>query len=166
MISYLVLSWCQAALFNQSEITFTLMDHGASLDCKNQQGNSLSVSVGLVPSKNLLGKASYCATSRVWFLVGSKIMKLPSLSHHSWRVEGPRIVRVGTLKHRVIIQTNLCGFPFFSAFTRKLEPNAPPPCPLLLPLFCFSLLYNWKIIHTLSVGHSWYSCFTLQEKHR
>ncbi|PIA50471.1 hypothetical protein AQUCO_01300895v1 [Aquilegia coerulea] len=29
-----------AAVFNQTEITFILMDHGASLDCKNQQGET------------------------------------------------------------------------------------------------------------------------------
>ncbi|PIA50472.1 hypothetical protein AQUCO_01300895v1 [Aquilegia coerulea] len=33
-----------AAVFNQTEITFILMDHGASLDCKNQQGKSLPFS--------------------------------------------------------------------------------------------------------------------------
>ncbi|KAF6153220.1 hypothetical protein GIB67_023055, partial [Kingdonia uniflora] len=30
-----------AAVFNQTEIAFLLMDHGASMDCKNQQGNNL-----------------------------------------------------------------------------------------------------------------------------
>lgn len=29
----------QAAVFNQTEIAFVLMDHGARLDCKNSQGN-------------------------------------------------------------------------------------------------------------------------------
>lgn len=29
----------QAAVFNQTEIAFCLMDHGAKLDCKNSQGN-------------------------------------------------------------------------------------------------------------------------------
>lgn len=28
----------QAAVFNQTEIAFALMDHGASLVCKNSQG--------------------------------------------------------------------------------------------------------------------------------
>lgn len=30
----------QATLFNQTEIAFVLMDHGASVECKNAQGNS------------------------------------------------------------------------------------------------------------------------------
>lgn len=28
----------QAAVFSQTDIAFALMDHGASMDCKNSQG--------------------------------------------------------------------------------------------------------------------------------
>lgn len=34
----------QAAVFNQTEISFALMDHGASLVCKNSQGKLISTS--------------------------------------------------------------------------------------------------------------------------
>lgn len=38
MTSYLKDTITQAAVFNQTEIVFALMDHKASLDCKNSQG--------------------------------------------------------------------------------------------------------------------------------
>lgn len=56
---YILLILFQAAVFNQTEIVFALMDSGASLDYKNAQGNFLGSLNMYILVEYLFGKGNY-----------------------------------------------------------------------------------------------------------